>query len=110
MEVPPLRPFSMSLPLARPDLSVAVQTLNVFNKIYIPQARRTIYQFRAIDKGTDPCANESRSRQIALIWTTDGSDTFTLQYYPRTEAAQIVAELPLSALSQTVAELRQAGF
>ncbi len=100
----------MSLTLARQDLTVALQTLPCFHYQYIPIARRRIWEFRRIDKGADMTQPPGQWRQIALIWTTEGADTFTLQYYPYRETPQIVQELPLSALAQAVADLRAAGF
>jgi hypothetical protein len=103
----------MSLTLAaRPDAALVISshTITPFRYQYIPIARRRIWEFQRIDKGADRTRPAHEWRQIAVIWTTDGADTFTLQYYPYRETPQVVQELPLSALSQAVADLRAAGF
>ena len=105
----------MSLtPAPRPDLSLALSTLKPFRVQRIHIARRTIYEFLklgcAASRGEGAIRDPSVPRQMAIIWATLGADTFTLQYYPNAEAAQIVVDLPLSALEQAVADLRQAGF
>ncbi len=101
----------MSLTLApRSDLSLALQTIPCFRYQYIPIAKRRIWEFRRIDKDADQTKSPGEWRQIAVIWATDGADTFTLQYYPYRETPQIVQELPLSALAQAVSDLRGAGF
>ncbi len=105
----------MSLILApRPNLSLALQTLKPFRYQYIGIARRHIWEFLKLgcsaERGQGAIRDPSVPRQMAIIWATDGADTFTLQYYPNAEAAQIVVDLPLSALEQAVSDLRQAGF
>lgn len=105
----------MSLTLApRPDLSVTLQTLRPFRVQYIPIARRKIWEFWRLNcpasRGEGAIRDPSVARQMAIIWATDGAETFTLQYYPQGEDAQIVSELPLAALGQVVSELRAAGF
>ena len=103
-------PFMLTTLSPRADVTLTLSSLRPFSYQYIPIARRRIWEFRLIDKGADYTRPPGEWRHIALIWTTEGSDTFTLQYYPYKETPQIVQSLPLSALAQAVSDLRAAGF
>jgi hypothetical protein len=105
----------MSLtPAPRPNLSLTLQTLKPYREQYIPIVRRRIWEFWKLGcpaaRGMSALNDPSVARQMAIVWATDGADIFTLQYYPNGDVPQVVADLPLSALPQAVADLRAAGF
>ncbi len=104
----------MSLISARPNLSLVLQSLKPYRHQYIHIAKRNIWEFFKIgcaaSRGESALQDPTVPRQMAIIWATDGAETFTLQYYPQGEDAQVVVNIPLAALEQTVSELRQAGF
>ncbi len=104
----------MSLTISRPDLTLTLQILRPFRHQYIGCDKRHIYEFWKLNcpasRGEGAMRDPSVARQMAIIWARDGDETFTLQYYPSNEAAQIIANLPLSELNQAVSDLRAAGF
>lgn len=115
--IPPVSPHALA-PVAPPQsLSPALYLgkLHPYRVIHVDVPRRkTLYYLLKI--GAKPGSVSVRhlppevARQVAMLSVDHATARFTLHWYPHAEQAQVVEDLPFSALGQAIDDLLGAGF
>lgn len=91
--------------------TLALQRLTPFKTIDLPG--QTIYYFLKVGAkaGTSlRSLNPAIARQCAVLTLHRADGTFTLQWFPHQEEAQVFVKMNVSELPTVVNDLRQAGF
>ncbi len=100
-----------------------VDSLTVFQQIRLSPSRvmeihltgQTVYEFAKVKPGTGVWDKASDTyiepiKELAMIIVEKGRKTFRVQYYSLLDGTQIVGDLTLDKLAETVQNLKDAGF